>query len=249
MNTKRLLLASVILLGVIFSGIISLSCKDDNTEHIETEDTPPVAIEELSRELILPADDDAKFETVEHISVEELSAAFEKDTAERIVVEEFSAIEAAELIADQGPFLSRLFYEYIDKAMTEDPVTALIIRGFVHLNREGDFPAARDDFAKAAEIDPRSVEAHRYLAMMLLGNYKGVEVDFGEAFTHLEKAVELGDEAAHTQIMIASIYESRGDKSRALKHFKKAIEYKPSNNYTFMRRIKEWEEAGIKAAE
>ncbi len=249
MNGARFLLASAIFLGVIFAGIVSLSRKDDSAEHTETEDTPPVAIEELSRELILPADDDAKFETVEHISAEELSAAFEKDTAELIVAEELSATEAAKLIADQGPFPSHLFYEYIDKAMTEDPVTALIIRGFFHLNREGDFPAAKEDFAKAAEIDPRSVEAHRYLAMMLLGGYTGVEVDFDEAFTHLEKAVELGDKTAHTQNMIAIIYESRGDKSRALKHFKKALEYEPRDGHLLMRRIKEWEEAGIKAAE
>ena len=86
--------------------------------------------------------------------------------------------------------------------------------------------------------------------MMLIGNnYEGVEANPDGAFMHLEKAIELGDKTAHTQMMIASIYESRGDKSRALKHFKKALEYEPRDDYLFLRRIKEWEEAGIKAEE
>ena len=68
-----------------------------------------------------------------------------------------------------------------------------------------------------------------------------------EALMHLEKAIAFGDKTAHTQIMIARIYESRGDKSRALKHYKKALEYEPRDDYIFLKRIKEWEEAGIKA--
>lgn len=189
------------------------------------------------------------YETVEMTAEEFDSIArplIRESIIERVNEEGLTALEAAQsVLEDHGTFLSDLFYEYLEKALREDPFKALILRGFANLNMEGDFPAAKDDFAAAVKMDPQSTAARKWLAMMLVGNYEGVEVDPDEAIMHLEKAIELGDSDYHVRTIMAGAYRIKGEQGKELRYLKEALEFEPE--FPLLKRaVNKLEEAGIK---
>jgi len=89
-------------------------------------------------------------------------------------------------------------------------------------NYDNDFEAAEDAFLEAIEFNPNYATAHHWYALLLrsLGRYD-------ESIQQIERALELDPLSLIINMAAGSLFETRGDKSRAIGHYEKALDLNP----------------------
>jgi len=141
----------------------------------------------------------------------------------RASVADLTPLEAARDIYNNNPGFQDLLFEYLDKAISENPnsVEALMLRGNVHLDM-GNYEAAMEDYRRAVKIAPESGELHQKLGVILLELER-----IDEAIAELQKALELGYDNASLHFTLGRAYEAKGELKKALEHHKKSVKLDP----------------------
>jgi tetratricopeptide (TPR) repeat protein len=125
----------------------------------------------------------------------------------------------------------RLRYEVERRAVDPD---ALITRAQANMMR-GKLVEAIPDFALFLESAPDHAVAHFLLGMCLMQT--GQE---NLAVEHLSAAVRLQDDIVDAHVNLAEVLVKRGDRAKALEHFRRALVHRPDHEY-LITRIRELE--------
>ena len=134
-------------------------------------------------------------------------------------------LEAVQYLRETAaPPFNEIVFEILDEVLAQEPDSyeALIARGDAYRSLESEHELARQDFARAVEVSPRSGEAHRRLAGILvaLGRHD-------EAIVHLHSAAKLGYDDAVTHNLLGMAYHEKGDFEKALEHYTESLERDP----------------------